>query len=211
MPQSVDSQIQQFARGWIDPVGVLEHHQHRPAPYLGFELIKPCLEQFLPLALWAEGEIRGGTWQRKHLAQQRDIIVISHPRAEQCPQFPEPDLDRVVAGEPGGAFELGDEGIESAVLMMRRAEITKAGVRFASDLLGKCRREPRLANARLAGDQYDPSFAALRLLPAAKQEVDFLITPDERRLPRTQRLEPADEAALAQHPPGRLRLDKAGE
>src|SRR5215472_6657446 len=95
--------------------------------------------------------------------------------------------------------------------MMRRAEITKAGVRFASDLLGKCRREPRLANARLAGDQYDPSFAALRLLPAAKQEVDFLITPDERRLPRTQRLEPADEAALANNAPAVLRLGETGK
>jgi hypothetical protein len=71
----------------------------------------PCLEQFLPLALCAEGEVCGGTWQRKHLAQQSDIIVISHPRAEQCPQFPEPNLDRVVAGEPGGAFVIAFSGV----------------------------------------------------------------------------------------------------
>ena len=37
-PHPVDGQIEQLARGRVDPVGVLEHHQHRPAPRHGFEL-----------------------------------------------------------------------------------------------------------------------------------------------------------------------------
>ena len=41
-------------------------------------------------------------------------------------------------------------------------------MRLGSDVLGKRRREPRLADARLAGDQHHPPFAALRLLPAAE-------------------------------------------
>ena len=82
MQQPVDGQIQQFARGRIDPVGVLEHHQHRPLPQLGFELGEQCLEQFLAFALRAEGEVRGGAWQRKHLAQQRDIVVVPRARRE---------------------------------------------------------------------------------------------------------------------------------
>ena len=108
-PHPVDGQIQQLARGWIDPVGVLEHHQHRPAPRLGFELAEQRLEQLLPLALRAEVEIRGGTRQRQQLAQQRDIVVIARARREQRPQFAKLGFDRVVAGEPGGAFELRDE------------------------------------------------------------------------------------------------------
>ena len=64
-------------------------------------------------------------------------------------------------------------------------------MRLGSDVLRKRRREPRLADARLAGDQHHPPFAALRLLPAAEQQLDFLVTPDERRRPRAQRLEPA--------------------
>ena len=203
-PHPVDGQIQQLARGRVDPVGVLEHHQHRPAPRLGFELAEQRLEQLLPFALRAEVEVRGGTRQRQQLAQQRDIVVIPRARREQCPQFAELGFDRVVAGEPGGAFELRDEGIERAVLVVRRAEIAQARMRLAFDVLGKRRGQPRLADARLAGDQHHPPFAALRLLPAAQQQLDFLVAPDERRLPRAQGLEPAYLAALAQAPARRV-------
>ena len=123
-------------------MGVLEHHQHRPAPCLGFELIEHRLEQLFPLALRAEVEVRGGTRQRKQLAQQRDIVVIPRARPDQPPQFAELDVDHVIASEPGGAFELRDEGIERAVLVMRRAEIAQTGMPLAFDVLGKCRREP---------------------------------------------------------------------
>ena len=119
------------------------------------------------------------------------------------------DFDRVVAGEPGGAFELGDERIECAVLMMRRAEITKAGVELASDLLGKCRGEPRLADARLAGDQHHPSLAGLRLLPATDQQLQLLGAADERHRPRAQCLEAAHNSALAQYLPSRDRRGHA--
>ena len=106
LPHPVDGQIQELARGRIDPVGVLEYHQHRPVPRLGFELAEQRLEQLLPFALRAEVEVRGGTRQRQQLAQQRDIVVIPRARREQRPQFAELGFDRVVAGEPGGAFEL---------------------------------------------------------------------------------------------------------
>ena len=126
--------------------------------------------------------VRRGTRQRQQLAQQRYIVVIPRARREQRPQFAELLFARVVAGESGGAFELGDEGIERAVLMVRRAEIAQARMRLVLDALGKRGGEPRLADARLAGDQHDPSFAALRLLPAADKQLDFLVTTDERRL-----------------------------
>jgi hypothetical protein len=60
-PYPVDDQIQQLPRGLVDPVGVLEYHQHRPVPRHGFELAEHCLEQLLAFALRAEGEVRGGT------------------------------------------------------------------------------------------------------------------------------------------------------
>jgi hypothetical protein len=82
---------------------------------------------------------------------------------------------------------------------------------LGSDLLGDRRRQPRLPDAGLAGDQHHPSFAALRLLPAAGQQLEFLVAPDERRLPRAQGLEAAQHPALAQNAVGRLRLGKAGE
>src|SRR5438067_8585881 len=101
------------------------------------------------------------------------------PRAggEKCPQFAKLLYDRVVAREPGGAFELRNEGIKRTVLVVRRAEIAQAGVGLVCDPLGKRRNEPRLADARLTVDQHHPSFAALRLLPKAQQQLDFLLAP----------------------------------
>ena len=49
------------------------------------------------------------------------------------PQFVEFRLGPVVAGKPGGAFELGDEGIEGAVLVVRRTEIAQAGMGLGFD------------------------------------------------------------------------------
>src|SRR5262249_23483453 len=120
-------------------------------------------------------------------------------------------IGRIVAVKPGSMFELGDEGIERAVLVVRRAEITEPGMRLAFDVRGKCRCQPRLADARLTGNQHYPSFAAFCLLPAASHQLDCLVAPDERRLLRAQGLEPAHLAAFAQHPPGALRLGKAGK
>ena len=53
------------------------------------------------------------------------------------------------------------------------------GGNSAGDVLGQGGREPRLADTRLAGDQNHSSFAALRLLPTADKQLDFLVTPDE--------------------------------
>jgi hypothetical protein len=94
---------------------------------------------------------------------------------------------------------------------MRRTEIAQASVGLGFNLLRQRGREPRLADARLAGDQHRPPFAGLRLLPAAQQQLELLVTPDERRLPRAQRLEAAQHPALADDPPRRLRLGKSGK
>ena len=44
MPHPVDGQVQQLARSRVDPVGVLEHHQHRPLPCRGVEQAEHRLE-----------------------------------------------------------------------------------------------------------------------------------------------------------------------
>ena len=84
---------------------------------------------------------------------------------------------------PAACSSCAMNGIERAVLVVRRAEIAQTGMGLGSDVLGKRGREPRLADARLARDQHHPSFAALCLCPAPDEQLDFLVTPDERRLP----------------------------
>ena len=59
----IDRQVEQFARGRIDPMCVLENHQHRAGTRQGFELMQQCFEQHLPLALRAEVELGGGVRQ----------------------------------------------------------------------------------------------------------------------------------------------------
>src|SRR5215831_561783 len=107
--------------------------------------------------------------------------------------------------------KLRDEGIEGAVLMMRRAEIAHARMQLVIDTLRERGGKSRLADARLTRDQHHPPFAGLRLLPAAGKQLDFLVTTHERRRPRAQGFKPAQHPALANDPPGRLRLGKAGE
>ena len=169
------------------------------------------LEQLLALALRAEIEVGGGIRQRQQLGQQRDFVIAARTGREQLPQLAELLLDRVVAREPGGAFELDDERVERAVLMVRRAEIAQPRVRLALDALRQRRGQARLADARLARDQHHPPLAGLRLLPAPQQQIELLVAPDERRRLRAQRLEAAQDAAFADHAPGALRLGKAGE
>src|SRR5262249_50712167 len=142
--------------------------------------------------------------------QQREIIV-RRARREQGPKLAELAFSRVVAGEPGGAFELDDKGIERAVLVVRRAEIAQARVGLGFDMVGKRTREPRFADTRLAGNQHHPSFPRPRLFPAAQEQLDFLVTSDQRRFPRAQRRKPVYLIAFTQHAPSALRLGKTGK
>src|SRR5262249_28644530 len=125
-------------------------------------------------------------------------------------QLVQPYLGRVLALEPGGAFELRDDRVECAISVVRRAEIAQAGVRLARDPLLQGGTEAGLANARLARKQHHAAFASFRAMPLAQQEVDLLLTPDERREHRPmQRLEPAFDGALANHLVGVDRPRKA--
>ena len=160
---------------------VLKYHQHRPAARERFELMQQRLEQFLALALRAQIEIRSGIWQRQQLGQQLDLIIPAGAGCEQSPQLAEFLLSPLVAREAGGAFDLGDERVKRAVMMVRRAEITQPGVRLARDCLRQCHGEARLADPGLPRKQHHAPFAIFRLLPAPKQQVDLFVAPYQRR------------------------------
>src|SRR5215510_440388 len=138
---TIDCQIKQLARGWIDPVSVLQHHQNGSFPRFGFELVEKGVEQLLSLALRAEIEIRGRTRQGKQFAEQREIFI---PRAwrEQRSKLTELVLGRVVAAELRGAFELTNEWMKGAVLVVRRAEMAQAHMGLVPDALGERNGEP---------------------------------------------------------------------
>ena len=103
LPHTIDCQIKQLARGWIDPVSVLQHHQSGSLPRFGFELAEKGVEQLLSFALRAEIEIRGRTRQRQQLAKECEILI---PRTwrEQRSKFAELAFGRVVAGNSASAY-----------------------------------------------------------------------------------------------------------
>ena len=146
---------------------VLEDHQYRLPPRQRLELPQQRRQCPLLLALRAEVERREAlaAGKRQHLGDQREVARL-RPVAEQRLQLVEFVVARVVAGEPRGALQLADKGVERAVLIVRRAEIAQSGVRLALDALRQRRGQARLADPRLAGDQHHPPFAGLRLLPA---------------------------------------------
>src|SRR6202030_1459981 len=207
----LDRQIEQFARAGIDPVQVLDHHQHWLLAGEGLELMEQRREQLLALAL--RGQVDFGCaarQQRQQVGDQRDLVVVANARRDQGRELAELLLGHVVVREAGGAFELRDERMERAVLVVRRAEIAQPGVRLAFEALAQRRAQPRFADARLARQQYDLPLTRIGALPAAQQQVQLLLAPDQRRqVAAAQRLEAAFDRAWPQYLPDRNRLGEA--
>src|SRR5215831_8587584 len=96
--------------------------------------------------------------------------------------------------------------------MMRRAEVAQPEMRLGGQPLQERAGQSRLADAGLTDQQHDPAFALLGLPPAAAQQLEFLLAPDQRgEGDLVLRLEPAFDRALGQHLPSAERLVKAFE
>src|SRR6516165_2456062 len=73
---------------------------------------------------------------------------------------------------------------------------------FTGETPQQCRCEPGLANASLARQQHDLTFAGLGFGPASKQQVHFVFPPNQSaQVPSVQRLEPALYRTWPQHSP----------
>src|SRR5919202_1095841 len=82
-------------------------------------------------------------------------------------------------------------------------------MRFAFHALLQDRRKPGLADARLAGNEYDTAFALPYLPPAPEQQFDLLLAADQRgQSGRVERLEPTLDLSLAKDPSD---LDRSGQ
>ena len=99
---------------------VLEDHQYRLPPRPRLELLQQRAQCPLLLALRAEVERREAlaAGKRQHLGDQGDVARL-RPVAEQRLQLVQFHGRRVVTGEPRGALQLTDKGVERAVLIVR--------------------------------------------------------------------------------------------
>src|SRR3954471_25055277 len=105
-------------------------------------------------------------------------------------------------GKARRALHLRDHRIERAVLMVRRAEIAQPEVRLGSNPRDQRLGETGLAHPWLSRDQHHLAVAGLRLRPAAQQQLDLFLAPNQRRQTRAQRLELTERAVLRDHLPG---------
>ena len=78
-------------------------------------------------------------------------------------------LRGIVVRHSDGTFHLADDRIKRTVGMLRRAEIAQARMRLAGEAVRKRRREPRFADASLAGKQHHLALTDLCSRPAPKQ------------------------------------------
>ena len=205
---------ERFQAGGVGPMRVLEDHQHRTLARQRLHLRNERLQRSLPAL--RRGQIERGiaaiVRQRQHFGEQRGVLDRGRGLREHRIELVELRLRRIVVRQSGGAFHLADDRIERAVGVLRRAEIAQPGVRFAGEAFEQRRREPRFADAGLAGEQHHLAFAALRLRPAPQQQFEFFFPPDEGgQAARVQRLEAAFRRTRPQRRPGPRRPGDALE
>ncbi len=167
-------------------MGILEHHQHRLERRKALELRHECRQRRLLAFLRAQ--FRQGVTlarrQRQKVGQNRHRMHrISAGLHEQGFELGELFGGRVAALEAGGSFELTDEREQRTVGVMRRAVMAQPDMWFGLQPLLKRKRNVRLADARLSGQHHDTTFALRGIAPAAREHVDFLVAPEQRRQP----------------------------
>ena len=65
--------------------------------------------------------------------------------------------------------------------MVRRAVIAHPHIRLVADPLAQSRQNARLADAGLARDERDLTFALARIAPAVEEQRHLMLAPDEGR------------------------------
>src|SRR5580704_12440652 len=104
--------------------------------------------------------------------------------------------------EPGRPLELADEWIQRTVGMVRRAEMAQRDVGLGLEPLFKRQGNVRLTDTRLSGEHHRATFTPLGMLPSTQQQLELLVTPDERcQSGLVLRLKAAFHSACPQHLP----------
>jgi hypothetical protein len=148
---------------------VLQDHEDGLPGSERLKLPEQCPERTLLAALRTEvqGSILRPKLDGQQGRQQRDgFVVVCCCRRKNGFEFGELLIWAVLTFHAGGSYDLADDRMERAVLVIRRAMVLQPGLGLGLQPLDQRSREARLANPRFAGDQHHAPFAGLRLLPA---------------------------------------------
>ena len=168
------------------------------------------MRSFKPLRREVERGISFGRWNAEERGHQDlRLVDLLGSLCEQGLELLELLFGTIVAREPGGSLEPGDNRMECRVRGMGRAIQAERGV-WADELLTKHSDEPRLSDTGLAGEQHNLAVAVPGPLPAVKEKREFLLTADKREQAcGVQRFEATLAAALTAHLKSSQRLRKA--
>ena len=204
--QSIDQPGEHVKRRGVDPMRVLQQREHRVVPGQPFEHREQRGDRALLL-------LRRGHFQRRvsPLAgdrqqsgdKRRDVLRLQSRTRDHRLELVEPGRRRLADHKTRRMPDLARDRMEGVVDVVRRALITDPHMRLVADPLAERRQNARLANARLARDERDLTFALARLPPAVEEQGHLMLAPYERRQalgPR--RLEAADVLRLAKNRPG---------
>ena len=159
----LDGELQQLERGRVDPMGVLDDHQHGAQVIELAELLDQRLQSYL-LALFRRHHVdRRGLVERNGQkggeGAQRRLIRVSG-FANEPAQLGDSDCDRVVSVDRGSSLKLLDRRMKRAFLMLRRAEPADSHVPVCADVFLKGLGQTRFADPGLA-DQMDDLTASV--------------------------------------------------
>src|SRR5262249_54752428 len=105
---------------------------------------------------------------------------------------------------------MADSWIQCAISALRRAGMAQATVRLGCYSFQKRRRQPRLADPRLARQKHHLPFTGLCVRPAPEEQVKFFFTPNKlSHAARVQRFETAFDRSRSQCSPGAHRPGNA--
>jgi hypothetical protein len=211
--RALHRQAQELLSGRVDPLHVLVHHQHRLLRRQPCELIQQRFERQLLLALRRQVQRRvafAGRNPEQRRDQRHGSIELVRAAGQEALELGEPRLGRIVALETGGALQAFDQRVQRTGLVIGGALVGKSEMGLGGDALAQLAHQARLANPRLAREQHHLALALARLAPAAKQQGNLLLAPDQRGQARSlTRLEAVLDPSLARDPPDRERLGKA--
>src|ERR1700755_2572374 len=90
-----------------------------------------------------------------------------------------PRVGRVAAQNTAPGFDVTHDRMEGAIGQVRRAVPLHDPYRLTAQALDHREREPRLADARFAGDVDDPPRTAARSAPVAEERIKLALAADE--------------------------------
>ena len=122
-------------------------------------------------------------------------------------------LRRIGGNKPGGVLDMPADGIERAVLVVRRAVTNQIGGPLTNQAAPERGGKSRLSNARFARQQHGLSSAGVCLKPAIFQKCQLFIAADQRREASlgADSLELVPNRVFGSHTPGLNRIGKAFE